>query len=94
MKMSDLVIDWDETLGNNGTLMAVETTWAYKYENDKKTDEIIGLNVACVVPKLKFDKVTVRVMGLVKVPEGLAILDNPKLVQFDGLDGKIYLDYS
>ena len=93
MKLSDLSINWEETIGNDlANLMAVDMREAYIWGADgKKTDNLEGWNVEVVCPKLKFDKITVKVRSKIQpfeIPDG-----EPILVKFIGLSGKAYLEY-
>lgn len=90
MQLSDLVIDWKKTVGEN--LSAVEIKEIYQYDsNNKKTSNILGYGVVVIAPKLKFDKITVKVLCKEKPFE----LEDGDLVPvyFENINGKAYLDY-
>ena len=92
MQLSDLVIDWNETIGRN--LMAVESKPVYAWVDGKKTDVIASYAISVVAPRMKFDKITVKIPNTGKVP--LEFSDEepePIGCEFHGLTGKAYMDY-
>jgi len=92
MRLNDLVVDWEETIGNDlGNLMAVDIREAYIWADGKKTDKLEGWNVEVVCPRLKFDKITIKISSRMQ-PFEIAE-DEPILVKFVELKGKAYLDY-
>lgn len=92
MKISDLIIDWDRSIGNDlDNLMCVDLREAYAWQDGKKTDILDGWYCEIVSPKLKFDKVLVKVLSKTKPFEMKE--DSPIIVKFHGLTGKAYINY-
>ena len=91
MKLTDLVIDWEKSLGEN--LMAVDIQESYLWTTDgKRSNKADGWNVEVVCPALKFDKQKIKVIGSRTQP--FEIVNNePITVKFIGLNGKAYNDY-
>lgn len=85
MKISDLIIDVNKTLGGQKILTAI--TPAYKYANGEKTEEIEGYNYEIVLPQREFEKVRIRIAGR-------QAFDMPEVypaVDFEGLEIKAYV---
>lgn len=96
--LSKLCIDWEKTLANDSNmLLAVDAKKAFKYKDGKRTDEMDGWNITIVVPRLQFEKLTVKVKTLTAEPpvkfEEEDISD-PVSVRFIGLSGRPYISYA
>ena len=85
MKMSDIVIDAQKTLGEKKLLINVSPS--YKYENNIRTESVDGFKYEIVLPEKEFEKINVKIEGNQKIesPEGYTP------VEFDGLELKHYL---
>ena len=83
MKITDLIID-PRSLGNK--LWLVDVTPAYEYQNNKRTDTVLGYRYAVALPEKGLDKINVRIDGdkRMEAPDGYAE------VCFDGLEVFIY----
>ena len=83
MKITDLIID-PRSLGNK--LWLVDVTPAYEYQNNKRTDTVLGYRYAVALPEKGLDKINVRIDGdkRMEAPDGYAE------VRFDGLEVFIY----
>lgn len=79
MKITDLIID-PRSLGNK--LWLVDVTPAYEYQNNKRTDTVLGYRYAVALPEKGLDKINVRIDGdkRMEAPDGYAE------VRFDGLE--------
>ena len=60
MKITDLIID-PRSLGNK--LWLVDVTPAYEYQNNKRTDTVLGYRYAVALPEKGLDKINVRIDG-------------------------------
>lgn len=89
VKLSQLKID-KSTLGEG--LICVETALAYAYEDNKRTDKVVGVKYVCIVPALTYDKITVTVEGQTEPIKELAEVTGPVNVEFEDLDIKAYFD--
>jgi len=83
MKITDLIID-PRSLGNK--LWLVDVTPAYEYQNNKRTDTVLGYRYAVALPEKGLDKINVRIDGdkRMEAPDGYAE------VRFDDLEVFIY----
>ena len=83
MKITDLIID-PRSLGN--MLWLVDVTPAYEYQNNKRTDTVLGYRYAVALPEKGLDKINVRIDGdkRMEAPDGYAD------VRFDDLEVFIY----
>ena len=77
MKITDLTID-PRSLGNK--LWLVEVSPAYEYQNNRRTDTVLGYRYTVALPEKGLDKINVRIDGdkLMDAPDGYAE------VRFDG----------
>lgn len=91
MRISELKIDWKATLGKG--LQCVEVKPYYRYDDaNKRTEDIEGYAYMCIVPAMKYDKVSIKVeqaTPIFEIQEEGAI----KFVEFEGIDGKAYIDF-
>ena len=83
MKITDLTID-PRSLGNK--LWLVEVSPAYEYQNNRRTDTVLGYRYTVAMPEKGLDKINVRIDGdkRMDAPDGYAE------VRFDGLEVFIY----
>ena len=83
MKISDLMIS-PKSLGDK--LWLVDVSPAYEYQNNKRTDTILGYRYSVALPEKGLDKVDVRIDGQqqMEAPDGYVE------VRFDGLEVFIY----
>lgn len=83
MKITDLIID-PKSLGNK--LWLVDVSPAYEYQNNRRTDTVIGYRYTVALPEKGLDKINVRI-------DGDKLLDSPDgylEVRFEGLEVFIY----
>ena len=82
MKITDLTID-PRSLGNK--LWLVEVSPAYEYQNNRRTDTVLGYRYTVALPEKGLDKINVRIDGdkLMDAPDGYAEAESIvfKLVQ-------------
>ena len=83
MKITDLIID-PRSLGNK--LWLVDVTPAYEYQNNKRTDTVLGYRYAVALPEKGLDKINVRIDG----DKRMEAQDGYVEVCFDGLEVFIY----
>lgn len=94
IKLDQLCVNWEETLG--APLLAVDMEESFSWASGKRTDQRDGYTLSVLCPKLKFEKVKIKL----KVTEQPEIFskndeeDGPVSVEFQGLGGKIYQDYT
>ena len=83
MKLSDLIID-PQSLGSK--LWLVNVYPAYEYQNNKRTETVLGYRYAVALPEKGLDKINVRIDGdkRMEAPDGYVE------VRFDGLEVFIY----
>ena len=83
MKITDLIIA-PKSLGSK--LWLVEVSPAYEYQNNRRTDTILGYRYTVALPEKGLDKINVRIDGdkLLDTPDGYAE------VRFDSLEVFIY----
>ena len=85
MKITDLTID-PRSLGNK--LWLVEVSPAYEYQNNRRTDTVLGYRYTVALPEKGLDKINVRIDGdkRMDAPDGYAE------VRFDGLE--VFISWS
>lgn len=96
MRLDDLVIDWNASLHNNKSgsgLIAVGIKDTYKYDGNRRTDEIIGYTIDVVDTMNRFEKTSIKVLGLSQKPFEVE-KDEYVRIYFKGLTGKVYTDFS
>ena len=83
MKITDLIID-PRSLGSK--LWLVEVSPAYEYQNNRRTDTVLGYRYTVALPDKCLDKINVRIDGEKRMdtPDGYVE------VRFDGLEVFIY----
>ena len=83
MKISDLIIS-PKSLGNK--LWLVDVSPAYEYQNNRRTDTVLGYRYSIAMPERGLDKVDVRIDGQQQMdaPNGY------EEVRFDNLEVFIY----
>ena len=83
MKITGLIID-PKSLGSK--LWLVEVSPAYEYQNNRRTDTVLGYRYTVALPEKGLDKINVRIDGdkRMEAPDGYAE------VCFDGLEVFIY----
>lgn len=89
MRASDLVIDWEDSLGEN--LLATDVKESWQYVDGKKTERLAGWSIECACPRMRLDKVVVKVLSKNKPFE--IVNGDPVSVKFSGLSGKVYVDF-
>ena len=83
MKITDLIID-SKSLGSK--LWLVEVSPAYEYQNNRRTDTVLGYRYTVAMPDKGLDKINVRIDG----EKRMDTLDGYVEVRFDGLEVFIY----
>lgn len=84
MKVTDLVVDVNATLGRK--LWVVEVIPAYEYKDGKRTEKVTGYRYMTVLPERKLDKIAIRI-------DGPAQLETPNgyiEAAFEGLEVSVY----
>lgn len=83
MKITDLIID-PRSLGNK--LWLVDVSPAYEYQNNRRTDTILGYRYTVVLPERRMEKIVIKLNGEKRMdtPDGYVE------VRFDGLEVFIY----
>ena len=83
MKITDLIID-PKSLGSK--LWLVDVSPAYEYQNNRRTDTVLGYRYTVALPEKGLDKINVRIDGEKRMdtPDGYVE------VRFDGLEVFIY----
>lgn len=88
MKINDVVIDANRTLGEK--LLLVDATPAYEYKNNQRTENIVGYKYEVAMPKNGLDKINVKI-------EGKKLIEPPASgfseVTFSGLEVYIYFGH-
>lgn len=79
MKLNDFILQPKETPGE---LILTNQYPAFAYEDGKRTDRQEGYKLEIVVPKWRFEKLSVKVA---QIPQELMEFDAPVYVQFEGL---------
>lgn len=91
ISLKNLVIDWDKTIGGNN-IQCVDVQPYFLYdESNRKTDILKGFAYTVIVPKLKFEKLTIKIEQkepAFEVEEGESVP-----VSCEDLAGKVYLDF-
>ena len=83
MKIIDLQIDL-KSLGNK--LWLVEVTPAYAYQDNHRTDTIIGYRYTVALPERNLDKISVRIDGAKRMDSPNGYVE----VRFEGLELYLY----
>ena len=83
MKITDAIIN-PSTLGNK--LWLVEVTPAYAYQDNHRTDTIIGYRYTVALPERNLDKISVRIDGAKRMDAPNCFVD----VKFENLEVFIY----
>ena len=83
MKLTDLIVS-PKSLGDK--LWLVEVSPAYEYQNNRRTDTVLGYRYSIAMPERGLDKVDVRIDGQQQMdaPNGY------EEVRFDNLEVFIY----
>ena len=73
MKITDLIID-PRSLGSK--LWLVEVSPAYEYQNNRRTDTVLGYRYTVAMPEKGLDKINVRIDGdkRMDAPDGILTL--------------------
>lgn len=88
MKINDLVIDPQKTLGRKQIVTGVAPRYIYD-ANGKRTDEVRGFNYTCVCPERSYTSVRIAIDGPQQMDD-VTIAGCPMVV-FDGLEIKAYV---
>lgn len=85
MKITDIVIDAEATIGTNPLLVDVKP--CYVYIDGKKSDKIEGYRYTVALPQHQFEKIGVKVLGecLIQKPESGYVP-----VKFENISFRIY----
>lgn len=83
MKITDLIID-PKSLGSKLWLMEVSP--AYEYQNNRRTDTVLGYRYTVALPDKGLDKINVRIDGEKRMDTSDGYVE----VRFDGLEVFIY----
>lgn len=83
MKITDAIIN-PSTLGNK--LWLVEVTPAYAYQDNRRTDTIIGYRYTVALPERNLDKISVRIDGAKRMDSPNGYVE----VRFEGLELYLY----
>lgn len=84
LEIVDVVIDDKKTIGENPILVEVKPK--FRYENNQKTEEIVGYAYIIVLPDKRFEKLSVKI-------DGKQQMESPECgvpVEFDNLEIFIY----
>ena len=84
MKLTDLVIDNNATLGTK--LLLVNIQPFFDYVNGKRSDVIKGYRYEVAVPLRNYDKLSIKIEG----SKQLELSSNCQEVVFDGLELYLY----
>lgn len=87
--LNNLVIDVNETVGNKLLLLEVRPYASYK-EGVKGEQE--GLTFTCLSERMNFEKIDVKIAGILKPP--FDFNGKPVPVELEGLDGRLWQDWS
>lgn len=85
MKLNDLVIDINKTLGTHFWLLEVAP--AYEYKDGVKTNNLVGYRYTVTLPDKNFEKLGVKIPGDPIVTEVEGYLE----VKFHGLEVTPYM---
>lgn len=85
MNIQDLIINANATVGKK--LLLTEILPSFRYENGKRTYEVIGFKYVVAMAERQLEKISVKIDGdlQLEMPEN----DYP-LVKFDGLELSVY----
>ena len=84
MKLSEIKIDVNKTLGSRFWL--VEVAPAYEYKDGVRTDNLVGYRYTVTLPEKNFEKIGVKVPGTPIVTEVTGYME----VKFRGLEVTAY----
>lgn len=84
MKLNDIVIDNEKTLGKH--LLLTEVIPYYRYNDGKKTNEIEGYKYTVVLQERKFEKLSVKIEGDCRMSQP----DKYQEVELKGLELRPY----
>lgn len=87
--IKNLIIDVEATIGRKLLLLGVRPYASYK-EGVKGEQE--GLTFNCLSEEMDFEKIDIKVAGLLQPP--FEYDGTPIQVEFDGLEGKVWQDWS
>ena len=87
--LKSIVINAEETIGNKLLLLDVRPYASY---NEGVRGEQEGLTFTVLSEKMNFEKVNVKISGILKPP--FEFNGTPLPVEFDGLEGKLWQDWS
>lgn len=87
--LKHLVINVEESIGQKLLLLNVRPYAGYK-EGVKGEQE--GLTFNCVCEKMDYEKIDIKIAGLLQPP--FTFDGTPIPVQFEGLSGKVWQDWS
>ena len=86
--IKNIVVDVEATLGKKLLLLDVRPYASY-HEGVKGEQE--GLTFTVLSEKMSFEKVDIKVAGILKPP--FEFRETPVAVEFDGLEGKLWQDW-
>ena len=92
LNIRDIIIDAIATLGDKLLLVGINP--AYEYKDGKQTEHIVGYKYQIASPRLKYDKVNIKVEGkqLVEMPVAGYVevsLTEPEIYGFTNREGKL-----
>lgn len=87
--LKSIVIDAERTVGNKLLLLDVRPYASY---NEGVRGEQEGLTFTVLSEKMNFEKVDVKISGILKPP--FEFNGTPLPVEFDGLESKLWQDWS
>lgn len=87
--LKNLVINVEETVGNRLLLLGIRPYASYK-EGVKGEQE--GLTFNCLSEKMNYEKVDIKVAGILQPP--FEFNGTPIPVEFEELNGKVWQDWS
>lgn len=82
-------VDWEKTVGSRLLLLEVKPYYAYK-EGIKQKQE--GLTFSVLSECMNYEKAEIKIAGILKPP--FEFDDTPLPVEFEGLEGKLWQDWS
>ncbi|WP_239711262.1 hypothetical protein [Mammaliicoccus sp. E-M21] len=85
----------ESNLGNKFVLKDITDVYRYDRENNKRTDEKLGLKYHVFSPKLKNEVLSVQVDQMDPIVDVKTIQENEEIVfvQFDNINGKMFQDF-
>ena len=86
--LKHVVIDANATVGSRLLLLGIRPHVLY---NEGVRGEQDGLTFNCLSEQMAFEKIDVKIEGVLKPPFGFD--GNPTLVEFEGLEGKLWQDW-